>query len=298
MPKEIEAKTILNKTRHRDPWFLDDYTLNPYRACSFNCLFCYIRGSKYGEQMERSLSVKTNAVELLQKQLKNKAKKEQHGIIVLASATDPYLKIEQELKLTRRLLEVILDFRFPVHIITRSDLVTRDLDLLKEINQQAVLPVDLLDKLKGGTIVSFSFSTLDDRTAKIFEPGATPPSLRLKALEEVKQSGLTTGVSLMPLLPYISDTAENLEFFFSTFKNMQVDYLLPASLTLYGSDRADSKPLMMKAIEKHYPELKNKYDRLFGNSTQMPTYYKNAFAKKMKDLHTQYGIKNSIASIK
>src|SRR3954464_7118149 len=108
MPQNIQAKTILNKTRHRDKWFLDDYTLNPYSGCSFNCLFCYIRGSKYGINMEEKLSVKTNAVELLDKALALKAKKNQYGIIVLSSATDPYLQFEKELQLTRKLLEVIL----------------------------------------------------------------------------------------------------------------------------------------------------------------------------------------------
>jgi len=89
MPHEIQVKSILNKTKRRDPWFLDDYTLNPYSGCSFNCLYCYIRGSKYGIHMEEKLSVKTNALELLEKALTLRSKKGQHGIIVLSSATDP-----------------------------------------------------------------------------------------------------------------------------------------------------------------------------------------------------------------
>jgi DNA repair photolyase len=295
MPREIESKTILNKTRGRDPWFLDDYTLNPYSACAFNCLFCYIRGSKYGEHMQDALAVKVNAVELLRKQLRLRASKQQHGIIVLASATDPYLKVEQQYALTRRLLEVILEFRFPVHIITRSALVTRDLDLLKEINTQAILPADLQGKLKGGVITSFSFSTLHDHVARIFEPGATPPTERLKALQEVKASGLTTGISLMPLLPFISDTASELELFFTTFKALQVDYVLPATLTLFGTGKADSKTLVLNAIAKHYPELLDKYNKYFAASDQMPAYYRKAFAAKIKTLHEQYGLKDRIA---
>src|SRR5258707_14792974 len=114
MPHEIQVKSILNKTKRRDPWFLDDYTLNPYSGCSFNCLYCYIRGSKYGVHMEDRLSVKTNAVELLEKELSRRAKKGEYGIIVVSSATDPYLQFEKELRLTRKLLEVILKFRFPV----------------------------------------------------------------------------------------------------------------------------------------------------------------------------------------
>ena len=130
MPLEISAKTILNKKKKRDEWFLDDYTLNPYSGCSFNCLYCYIRGSKYGIHMEEKLAVKTNAAELLEKQLRNLSNKNKYGVIVLASATDPYLQIEKDTGLTRKLLEVILKYRFPLHVITKSDLVTRDFDLL------------------------------------------------------------------------------------------------------------------------------------------------------------------------
>lgn len=294
MPREIEAKSILNKTKRRDPWFLDDYTVNPFSACSFNCLFCYIRGSKYGEHMDSSMAVKTNAVELLKKALALRSKKGQYGIIVLSSATDPYLKIEKEIVLTRKLLEVILEYRFPVHVITRSDLVVRDLDLLHEINENAILPNDLEGKLKSKAIISFSFSTLQDDVAKIFEPGATPPSQRLEAVEKVKSSGLKTGVCLMPLLPYISDTGEQLELSYQTFSKLDVDYLFPATTTLWGSSKADSKTLVLNAIKKHYPELLEKYQKFFSNSTQMPGYYQKAFNKKTKELSNLYGIPQRI----
>src|SRR5258706_220243 len=140
MLAEIQSKTILNKKKHRDAWFLDEYTINPYSGCSFNCIYCYIRGSKYGIHMEEKLSVKTNAVELLEKELARKARKSEYGIIILSSATDPYLQFEKEFQLTRKLLEVILKFRFPVHIITKSGLVVRDFDLLKQIDEHAILP--------------------------------------------------------------------------------------------------------------------------------------------------------------
>src|SRR5258708_35396259 len=104
MPLEISAKTILNKKKKPDEWFIDDYTVNPYSGCSFNCLYCYIRGSKYGIHMEEKFSVKSNAVELLDKQLSLRAKKNQFGFIVLSSSTDPYLQFENAEQLTRRLL--------------------------------------------------------------------------------------------------------------------------------------------------------------------------------------------------
>jgi DNA repair photolyase len=294
MPREILVKSVLNKTKRRDPWFLDDYTVNPYSSCSFNCLYCYIRGSKYGEHMEEKLSVKINALEILEKQLKNRAKKQQYGIIVLSSATDPYLQIEKEYQLTRKMLELILSYRFPVHIITKSDLVTRDFDLLKRINEDAILPLDLQSTLKHKVFITFSFSTLDDTIGKIFEPGAIPPSKRLKILQETLLFGFHSGVSLMPLIPYITDTEEHLQFMFKTFSQVGVKYIFPASITLFGEAVSDSKPLMFKAIQKHYPQLTEKYEKLFAYGPQPPSWYRAAFYKRTAALSQQYGLRNGI----
>jgi DNA repair photolyase len=294
MPQDILVKSILNKTKRRDPWFLDEYTINPYSGCSFNCLYCYIRGSKYGINMEEKLSMKRNAIELLDKQLKSRAKKGQHGIIVLSSATDPYLQIEKVEEMTRRILEVILKYKFPVHIITKSNLVTRDFDLLNEINKTAILPGDLKDKLNNKVFITFSFSTISDDIGKIFEPGATPPSERLKTLSSALDYGFLSGVSLMPLLPYITDTREHLEEMFSTFSHMGAKYIFPASLTLFGNDNSDSKTLVLRAVEKYYPHLLEKYIKFFSSSNSMPAYYNNAFYKKTRELSAKYGIRNSI----
>ena len=295
MPKEIISKTILNKTKRRDPWFLDDYTINPYSGCSFNCLYCYIRGSKYGEHMEEKLSIKINAAELLDNQLRLRAKKNQYGIIVLSSATDPYLQAEKETMLTRKLLEVILKHRFPLHVITKSDLVIRDFDLLKEINRQAILPADLEGKLQQKVFITFSFSTIDNAIAKIFEPGATSPDKRLQTLQTTLQHGFLSGVSLMPLLPYITDTSEHLEKMYSTFKEIGVNYIFPASITLFGDGPADSKTLMLRAVAKHYPHLLEKYQRFFSGSNQMPAYYTAAFNRKMDELNASYQLNDRIA---
>jgi len=284
----------LNKTKRRDPWFLDDYTLNPYSGCSFNCLYCYIRGSKYGEHMEEKLAIKTNAAELLEKQLALRSRKGQYGIIVLSSATDPYLQFEKEYQLTRKLLEIILHYRFPVHMITKSDLITRDFDLIREIEKQAILPIELEDKLPQKSFISFSFNTVDDSIAKIFEPGATPPSIRLDTLKKAVDAGFLTGVSMMPLIPYITDTTEHLEKLYSTFKDVGAHYLFPATMTLFGTGTSDSKTLMYRAIEKHYPHLVEKYHRFFDQSEQMPKYYQEAFYKKMTEMNTSFNIRNTI----
>ncbi len=294
MPNEILVKTVLNKTKRRDPWFLDDYTINPYSACSFNCLYCYIRGSKYGEHMEERLAVKINASEILEKQLAARAKKHQYGYIVLSSATDPYLHVESKYGLTRKLLETIHRYKFPVHIITKSELVTRDFDLLEKIRKDAILPADLETTGIDKVFITFSFSTLDDQVGKIFEPGAPAPTKRLGTLEQALKNTFHSGVSLMPLLPYITDTEEQLLNMFRTLQQLGVRYIFPASITLFGVGPHDSKPLMLTAIKKHYPHLEEKYKKLFAYGTQTPSWYRNAFNAKVRRISEQYGIKNSL----
>lgn len=294
MARFIQAKTILNKTKRRDPWFLDDYTINPYSSCSFNCLYCYIRGSKYGFNMEERLSVKENAAALLKKQLAAKAKKGQYGFIVVSSATDPYLQLEKEQQLTRALLEVIASYLFPVHIITKSDLVERDFDILQYIGTNAHLPQGLQGEVPSGALLTFSFSTTDDPTAKIFEPGATPPSKRLLALENAAMQGFHTGVSLMPLLPFISDTSESLSRMFHQFRKAGAKYVLPATLGLHGTEQDSGRMLILRAIRKHYPQLEHKYQKWFGEASEMPEYYRQAFYKKMQALEAEFGIPGKI----
>lgn len=293
MPNTIRSKSILNKTKRRDPWFLDDYTINPNSGCSFNCLFCYIRGSKYGEHMDRSMAVKENAIELLDKALSLRARKQQYGIIVVSSSTEPYSQFEAELQMTRKILERILHYRFPVHIITRSNLVTRDFDLLAEINKQAILPPDLEGLLPQKALISFSFSTLDDHVARIFEPGATPPSLRLEALKATIEAGFHSGVSLMPLLPYITDTTEELERFYSTFSAAGTKYIMPASITLFGDGPATNKKLTLRAIETHYPQLLDPWRKLIADGYQLDP---KAFTDRISGVRRKYNIPDRILS--
>lgn len=234
--------------------------------------------------------MKADAAELLDKQLALRSKKGQYGFIVLSSATDPYLQFEKELGLTRQLLKVILKYRFPVHVITRSALVQRDFDLLHAIDKQAILPGDLNEHPGRGTILTFSFSTVDDYIASIFEPGATPPSQRLQTHEEAVKERFLTGISMMPLIPYITDTTESLNAMYAAFKKAGSKYVMPATITLFGNGPSDSKTLMKWAIEKHFPGLIDKYRCLFEKGSELPAYYNNAFYKKAQELSSEFRI--------
>lgn len=294
MVREIAVKTILNKHRKRDDWFLDDYSINPYISCSFNCIYCYIRGSKYGENMAKTLSIKINAPKVLEKQLRRRAEKGEYGFIAISTSTEPYQAIEKKLKLTRNILRIILRYRFPVHILTKATLVMRDLDLLRKIDEKAVLPIDLKNRLNRGVIINFSISTLDEELAEILEPGAPKPMERLKTMQICKEKGFLTGISYIPTLPFISDTYDELDNMVKTAKNYGADFIFVGALTLFGDKPADSKVLYYKFLRKHYPKLLPKYKSLFKISPYPSKKYREKLEEKTREICVKYKINNRI----
>jgi DNA repair photolyase len=157
---------MLSHVKQPDTWFGLKYNMNLYRGCQHQCIYCDSRSECYQIENFSDILYKENAIELLENEL---ARKRVKGTIGTGSMNDPYMPVEKKLKLTRRALELIARFRFPVHIITKSDLVLRDLDLLQRINEVY-------------TAVSFTITTADDQLAKKLEPGASPPSARFRAM--------------------------------------------------------------------------------------------------------------------
>ena len=244
--------------------------------------------------MAKTLSAKINAPELLEKQLSRRAKRGEYGIIALSSSTEPYMPIEEKLKLTRKLLEIILKYRFPVEIATKSKLVLRDLDLLKEIAKNAILPDDLEPKLKHRVIISFSISTLDEKLAKILEPGAPKPIERLDAMKRCKERGFFTGICFIPVLPFLSDSEEQVEETIKTVKEYGADFIFVGGLTLFGKGPADCKTLYYKFLEKYHPELVPKYKSLYRIFFAPSKEYQKELEEKTRRLCEKYGIKNRI----
>ena len=293
MVDKILVKSILNKHKKRDNWFLDDYSINPYSGCSFNCIYCYTRGSKYQTNLAKRLSVKVNAPELLEKQLTRRVKKAEYGIILLASQ-EAYIPIERKYKVTRKLLEIILKYKFPVHIVTKSTLVLRDLDILKEIDRNAILPVDLQQSLKRGVIISFSFSTLDEKLTKIFEPSVPKPKERLDTMRRCKEEGFLVGANFIPILPFLSDSDKQIEEMIRTAKYYGADFVLVGGLTLFGKGPQDCKTLYYRALEKHFPELEPKYKSLFRIFFAPPKEYQKRLEEKSKSICRKFRIKYGI----
>jgi DNA repair photolyase len=287
MLHQKQVKSVLNKHKKRDSWFLDDYSVNPYEGCSCNCLYCYVN-------MEDGLAVKSNALEVLEKQLAARAKKNQFGFVAVGSGTDAYIHHEEKYRVTEGMLKLLLKYRFPVFISTKCTLITRDIELLKEIDRNAILPGDLQSKLERGVILSVSVSTLDEKISKMLEPGAAPPLQRLELIKRLKQEGFLAGVNAIPVLPFISDTEDGLEKIISAAKEYEANYILAGGLTLFGNGVADSKTLFYKFLERYDQSLLAKYQQLYGSNFYTSFQYQNKLSERAKRLCKKYGIRSSI----
>ncbi len=244
--------------------------------------------------MEDGLAIKTNALEVLEKQLRARAKKNQYGIVAVGTGTDAYLHLEATHLLTKGMLELLLQYRFPVFISTKSTLILRDINLLKAIHQNAILPADLASRLPGGLILSVSVSTMDENISHRLEPGAATPAQRMQVLNQLKQEGFFAGVNAIPLLPFISDTPEEIEKIIVATKQQQADYVLAGGLTLFGDKAADSKTLFYKFLSGYNPQLVEKYDRLYGSNFYPPRYYQEKIKQIATALCKQHQVKATI----
>lgn len=247
MIKEIRSKTILNHVKQPDTWFGLKYNMNLYRGCQHQCIYCDSRSDCYRIENFADLHVKVNALELLEDVL---PRKRVRGTIGFGSMNDPYMPIEREYKMTGRALEIIARHRFPVHILTKSDLVLRDVDILREIGQTYAA-------------VSFTVTTADDELAAKVEPGAPRPSARYTAIGALAKAGIATGITMMPILPFLEDTVENITQIVTLAHENGASYILPAfGMTL----RAGSREYYYDKLDQLFPGLKAKYQRRYGNS--------------------------------
>ena len=240
-----EAKSILSKLQGSDPMFGLTYNMNLYRGCQHGCIYCDTRSECYRVGNIARISVKKNALGLLSGELKSKRTK---GTIGTGSMNDPYMPVEAKQNITRKAMEIISNYRFPVHVITKSDLVTRDYDILQDIS-------------KIYAAVSITITTSDDALAKKLEPNAPSSSDRFKAIEFLAEKGIYTGITLMPLLPFINDTKENVKTIIQKAKDAGASYIIPMlGVTL----RKGSRDYLYNTFDKDFPGMRGLYEKTFG----------------------------------
>lgn len=240
----VEAKGILSSNNG----------MNIYRGCTHGCIYCDSRSKCYGFTHEfEDIEVKINAPQLLEKALKSKQKK---CMIGTGAMCDPYLHIEENLKLTRKCLELIDQYEYGVAVQTKSTRVLRDMDLLKSIN----------DKTKA--VVQMTMTTYDETLCKILEPNVSTTKERFETLLQFKEAGIPTVVWLTPILPFINDTEENIRGILEYCVEAGVKGIIcfGMGVTLRDGDRE----YFYKALDKHFPGIKNKYIRTYGNAYDIP----------------------------
>ena len=252
MIKKIKAKTLLStfKESPDDPFGIR-YNMNIYRGCQHQCIYCDSRSTCYGIENFADILIKENALELLEKELKSKRKK---GTVGLGSMNDPYMPIEMKMELTRGALKLIKKYYFGVHVITKSNLVVRDIDLLKEIS-------------KVYAAVSLTITAADDKLAREIEPVAPSSSERFEAIKKLADEGIYTGIVLTPVLPFITDNKENIEEIILKGKNAGAKYVLCwAGMTI----REGQREYFYNELDKKFPGLKEKYVKRYGNRYSCP----------------------------
>lgn len=230
--------------------------MNIYRGCSHGCVYCDSRSKCYHFTHDfEDIEVKQNAPELLETALRKKRKRIMIGT---GSMCDPYIPIEKELCLTRRCLEIIDRYNFGAAVLTKSDLVLRDLDLLSSINK------------KAKAVVQMTITTADDNLCKILEPGVCPTSRRVQVLRECKERGIPTVVWLSPLLPFINDTQENIDAIFESCAEAGVKAILcfGIGLTLREGNREYFYAALERAAlrDSRFAGMKERYQKTFGYS--------------------------------
>ena len=219
--------------------------MNIYRGCQHQCIYCDSRSECYQIEDFDDVLVKVNAVELLRDELPRKRHK---GVIGTGSMSDPYTPVEATYRLTRQCLEIIAQMRYPLHVITKSDMVLRDSDLLSVIAETQAR-------------VSFTLTTVDDALAAIVEPGAPSPSRRLAAMSGLRQVGVQVGVTMMPLLPFIEDSEQNVRQIIDAAADAGATYaLIGPGMTLRDRQRA----YYYDRLDEHFPGLRGRYERAFG----------------------------------
>ncbi|OQY24674.1 MAG: radical SAM protein [Chloroflexi bacterium] len=271
MIKEIRAKVLLSHVKQPDTWFGIKYNMNLYRGCQHQCIYCDSRSECYQIENFADILIKVNAIELLRQELARKRVKDTIGT---GSMNDPYMPLEKELNLTGRALQVIAQFGFPVHIVTKSDLVLRDLGTLRQINRRYAA-------------VSFTITTADDELGKKLEPGAPPPSKRFEALRVLTEHGIHTGVTMMPILPFIEDDEENITRIVEKAHEHGATYIIPwFGMSLRDRQRA----YYYEQLERLFPGVRQKYERAFGDQYHCVTNNAGRLAELFDSLCSRYGI--------
>ncbi len=244
--KLIPAKHILSTWSNGDNWFGTNYNMNIYKGCNHGCIYCDSRSECYQVENFDEVRGKENTLNILENELISKRKK---GIIGTGAMSDPYNPYEKNYELTRGALKLINKYQYGIGLLTKSDLVVRDIDILKQI------------KKHSPTMVNFTITTYNDELGQKIEPHVALSSQRFKALKKMSASGIYTGVLLWPILPFINDTEDNIRKLVNEAAFNGAHFVIPYfGVTL----RENQRDYFYQQLDGLFPGLKERYIKSYG----------------------------------
>ena len=270
---ELPTRSVLN--RSSNPAMPFTWTINPYRGCEFGCKYCYARythefmGMEDGRLFETKIYAKQDAARVL----RNDLRRRHEGAIALGTATDPYQPAERRFGLTRAILEVFADEGgYELSITTKSDLIVRDVGLLAEVARSNVLSVNM------------TVTTMDRDLARLLEPRAPRPDLRLRAVERLAEAGVEVGVFANPVMPLISDSVESLSAVAEAAANAGAGYFGGGTLFLMPCAQRQFFPF----LEENFPDLAGRYKRRYGKQPYLRGDYADLIRRRVCEVRSRY----------
>jgi len=273
-----EFKSVLNKLKYPDSWFWARYTLNTYSGCAHACIYCDARSQRYYlEDFENEVIIKTNFDKKLDQRFK-RARTLLPDVIAPGGVNDAYQPIEKKIEHTRKVLEVIAKYKFPINIATKSNLITRDIDILEKIATDT------------WCTVGFSISTTNEELAKFLEPYSSQPLERLEALKRLKKNApqIQVGTYFIPIIPFLEDDDEKLEDVFKKTKQAGADFILYGQ----GLTLRDQQAIyfIKKLKNSKYQHIVKPLLNLYKGQIHPPRDYHQKMHLKLFDLSQKYNL--------
>lgn len=268
---DLESKSALHPNKHKMPCAWD---LNIYRGCEHGCRYCYALYSHAylnDDCFFDRVYYKSNVAKLLEKQLSSKSWK--HEPVNIGGVTDSYQPVEGRMKIMPEVLKILIKYKTPAILATKSDLILRDINYLKELSEVA------------GIKVSFTITTMDESLQKHLEPNAASPIRRIEALKVLRERGIPAGITLMPVIPYLTDSYENLDLIYSEASRVSAEHIRPNVLYLIGKTRTNFLNFLNTYDHPVYEKIKNLY-----RTDYPPQQYLKEFNLKINSLKTKYNI--------
>lgn len=231
---------------HNSKWLPFKYDINVYRGCSHRCIYCYaLYTHEYigGSDFYHEIYAKTNVADVLRRELPKFCRE----TVNLGGVCDSYQHAERELRLMPDVLKLLAQYRLPAVVSTKSTLILRDIELLKQVNEA------------GGLTCALTVTTMDKTTARLIEPGVPGPDERMAAVKKLKEAGLACGVHTMPIIPFLTSADDSLEGVFAAAKEVGADYLLAGGLNLKGRTKAGFLGSVRDAFPAEYGKIRTLY---------------------------------------